>query len=60
MLKLEMQIEQTDNGWLLSYTGHDCLPKKSVHQEWNDVLNEIDEYFGWFDFDDKLRKTRQP
>jgi hypothetical protein len=58
-MTLEMNIEQTDNGWILSYLGHDCLEKKSVHQSWQSVLNELDEYFGYYTFDGKLTKKPQ-
>jgi len=57
MSEFEMTIEQTDNGWILSYTGHDVLQKTTVHKSWKSVLRELNEYFGWYDINGKLSKT---
>ena len=54
-MKLSMNIEQCDNGWTLRFTGHDCLPKVVVCEEWEEVEREVDEHFGWW-FDDKWVK----
>jgi hypothetical protein len=56
-MNLEMTIEQGDNGWVLRYCGHDCLGKYIVCKKWDDVLKEMDEYFGWYDSDGHQRKT---
>lgn len=50
MLTRKMVIEQTDNGWILEYTGNDCLHKHRVYGKWSEVLKELDEYFGWYEF----------
>lgn len=55
-MRLQMRIEQTNNGWVLEYTGHDCLDKKVVCLKWADVLKQLDEYFGWWDVNDKWGK----
>lgn len=46
-MDLEMTIEQGDNGWILTYEGHDGLDKTIVCTEWSAVLTELEEYFGW-------------
>jgi len=43
-----MDIEQSDNGWILRFTGHDCLAKVVVCSKWEDVLKELEDYFGWY------------
>lgn len=53
---LEMTIRQGDNGWILSYTGHDILSKEKVFANWSEVLGELEEYFGWWDMDGKHSK----
>ena len=57
MINSEMKIEQTDNGWVLEFLGHDHLAKRVVCLSWKAVLKELNEYFGWYDFDGHLRKT---
>lgn len=57
MLDLVMEIEQTDNGWVLRYTGHDVLPKERVYHKWGDVLKELNAYFGWYDLAGKQFKA---
>jgi len=54
-MKLDMNIDQGDNGWVLTFTGHDCLPKMVICEEWGDVLNELEKHFGWW-VDDKWVK----
>jgi len=44
-MTLSMNITQVDNGWIVEYTGHDCLQKKEVFGEWAGVLVCIGEYF---------------
>jgi hypothetical protein len=55
----EMTITQCDNGWILNYNGHDYLEKTVLCKKWNEVLVELEEYFGWYDFDGHLKKTHQ-
>ncbi len=55
---LIMNIEQTDNGWILTYEGHDCLDKRSVHKHWKSVIKELNEYFGFFTFNGE--RTKDP
>jgi len=43
-----MKIEQSDNGWILTFTGHDCLDKVKSFNDWKDVLAELEDYFGWY------------
>ena len=56
MLNPQMNIQQIDHGWIIWYTGRDCLTKTKIFQKWTDVLKELDEYFGWYGYDDVLRK----
>jgi hypothetical protein len=55
-MRLQMEIEQTDNGWILRFTGHNCLDVIKIYSEWEDVLKELDEYFGWANLDGKWFK----
>lgn len=55
-MELEMVITQSDNGWILSYFGHDCLDKKVVTTRWARVEKEINDYFGWYDIGGKHSK----
>jgi hypothetical protein len=52
-----MDIEQGDNGWILRYTGHDCLSKTVVCKTWEEVINELENYFGWYNLSGKHRLT---
>lgn len=47
-MKLSMDIEQGDNGWVLRFTGHDCLLKVVICKKWQDVLQQLDDHFGWW------------
>jgi len=47
-MKLEMEIEQSDNGWILRFTGHDCLAQIIICKDWGEVLNELESHFGWW------------
>jgi hypothetical protein len=53
---LRMTIEQTDNGWVLTFTGHDLLPCSKVFTVWEDLLTELEKYFGWYDLSGKHSK----
>jgi len=53
----EMKIEQTDNGWILSYY-ENSQDKITVCTTWEAVLNILDEYFGWYDVKGDLRKKQ--
>lgn len=55
-MDLEMVIEQGDNGWILTYTGHDCKHKTVVTTRWARVIKEVNEYFGWYDSEGKQSK----
>ncbi len=55
-MKLNMNIEQGDNGWVLRFTGHNCLDKVIVCETWEDVSQELDEHFGWWVGDDWVKK----
>ncbi len=48
-MKPEIVITQVDNGWVLKFVGHDSLPKIKVCLRWEEVLKELDDYFGWYD-----------
>lgn len=56
-MDLRMTIEQGDNGWVLRYTGHDCLDKVKICSKWSDVKRELNEYFGWWNTEGKHSKT---
>jgi len=56
-MQLRMDIEQGDNGWILRYTGHDCLSKTVVCKTWEEVINELENYFGWYNLSGKHRLT---
>ena len=49
MSDLEMTIEQGDNGWILTFIGHDSKEKTIVCKKWTEVIQEADDYFGWYD-----------
>jgi len=44
-MNLEMKVKRTNNGWILNFTGHDCLDKTFVFNTWTEVLAELEEYF---------------
>ena len=45
----DMTIRQGDNGWILTFVGHDCLDKEKIFSDWADVLKELEKHFGWYD-----------
>ena len=56
-MDLEMTIEQADNGWIVTYCGHDGLEKTILCRKWVEVYKELDDYFGWWGADGKLSKS---
>ena len=56
-MKLGMNIEQGDNGWILRFTGHNCLDKVVVCNAWEDVLQALDDYFGWYQNDEWTKEA---
>lgn len=55
-MNLKMTITQGDNGWILTFKGHDGLDKTVVCKEWEEVIKELDDYFGWYDLGGKHYK----
>ena len=49
-------ITQGDNGWVLEYD-ENLKSHKILCPKWNDLTKSLDEYFGWYDFEGKLRKS---
>ena len=49
-----VSIEQTDNGWVVTYDGK----VKIVYTNWKEMMAEIDNYFGWTTVDH--RSTKDP
>ena len=47
-------IEQTDNGWVLTYNEKDL--RKVVVTDWNEVLTRLNDYFGWTALDHSSTK----
>lgn len=45
MISDEMNIKMVDNGFIVSYRGHDCLPKCEVYRTWAEVLDSATRYF---------------
>jgi len=54
-MKPKMTIEQTDNGWILSYY-ESARNKTTVCTTWEAVLQVLDEYFGWHNMYGQLKK----
>lgn len=59
ILKLEMKITLCDDGWVLLYNGLDSQ-FKVICKTWNEVIDALEEYFGWWDENDCFRFEGRP